>query len=121
MDCPAYGRLSVHARAMLLEVARQLRGDDNGRLLPSRAFMAKRGWKSADTLQTVKAELLAGGFIFETVKGCRTNKASWYAVTWLALDRLPGYDAGAAELFERGAYSKNLPLCPPCGTNIDLN
>jgi hypothetical protein len=65
-----------------------------------------------------KHELLENGFIFMTVMGRRPNKASWYAVTWRSLDRLTGYDAGAEQLFERGAYRKprpvkNASLTPP--------
>lgn len=97
VDSPAYACLSHPARSLLLEFARQFVRDNNGRLLASSAHLAKRGWKSADVITRAKRELLAAGFIFETVKGQRPNKASWYAVTWRALDRLPGYDAGAAE------------------------
>ena len=121
LDCPAYARLSMHARALLLEVARQFVRDNNGRLLLSRAYMATRGWRSMDMLNKCKAELLEAGFIFQTVQGHRPNKASWYAVTWRALDKLPGYDAGAELCFERGAYQKAAPLKnaslrPPRGT-----
>lgn len=121
LDCAGYSRLSMHARALLLEVARQFVRDNNGRLLLSRAFMEKRGWKSSDMLMKAKKELLEGGFIFETVKGQRPNKASWYAVTWQALDRIPGYDPGATECFRRGAYrdppgAQNTGLCPSHGT-----
>jgi len=121
LDCPAYTRLSMHARALLLEVARQFVRDNNGRLLLSRAHMQTRGWKSADMLSKAKRELLEAGFIYETVKGQRPNKASWYAVTWRMLDRHPGYDMGAVEGFVRGAYrnssaSKNTTLSPSHGT-----
>ena len=110
MDCPAYARLSHPARGLLFELARQFVRDNNGRLLASGAYLAKRGWKSADVITRAKRELLDAGFIFETVKGHRPNRASWYAVTWRALDKLPGYDAGAALCFERGAYQKPAPL-----------
>ncbi|MBA4264380.1 MAG: hypothetical protein C0453_04800 [Comamonadaceae bacterium] len=110
LDSPAYRRLSMHARALLLEVSRQFVRDNNGRLLLSRAYMATRGWKSADMLDKAKRELLEGGFIFQTVQGHRPNKASWYALTWQTLDRLPGFDPGAVETFERGAYRKGAPL-----------
>ena len=121
LDCPAYARLSMHARALLLEVARQYGGDDNGRLLISRAYMKKRGWKSADMLTKAKRELTDGGFIFQTVMGHRPNKASWYAITWQSLNKLTGYDAGAVQCFERSAYRKSQPLIrtvliPPHGT-----
>lgn len=104
VDSPAYQALSSHARCLLIEVARQFVRDNNGKLLLSRAYMANRGWKSVDMLTKAKRELIAAGFIYETAKGQRPNKASWYAVTWRALDRNPGYDAGAVEGFVRGAY-----------------
>lgn len=121
LDCPAYGRLSAYARALLFEVARQFVRDNNGRMLLSRAYMSTRGWRSNDMLNKCKAELIEGGFIFQTVMGHRPNKASWYAVTWRTLDKLPGYDAGTDQLFKRGAYQQNMPLkikvlTPPHGT-----
>lgn len=125
LDSPSYFRLSMHARALLLEVARQFTRDNNGWLLLSRAYMAGRGWNSTDMLTKAKRELLDAGFIFETVKGQRPNKAARYAVTWRALDRHPGYDVGSMEGFQRGAYrhgvpaqdaAKITPLVPPHGT-----
>lgn len=104
VDSPAYQALSVHGRALLVEMARQMRGDNNGALLCSRAYMAPRGWTSSDMLTKAKRELLAAGFLHETVIGQRPNKASWYAVTWQGLDRLNGFDQGAAETFRRSAY-----------------
>lgn len=120
LDCPAYARLSHPAKGLLFEVARQFVRDNNGRMLLSRAYLSTRGWKSADTITNAKRELLEGGFIFQTVMGHRPNKASWYAVTWRALDKLTGYDAGMALLFERGAYQRSTPfirtsLIPPAG------
>jgi len=69
-----------------------------------------------------KRELLAAELIFETVKGQRPNRASWYAVTWRILDKLPGYDLGVEKAFKRGAYRnvtpiKNASLRPPRGTD----
>ena len=121
IDCLAYASLSLAAKSLLIEVARQFVRNNNGRLLISRAYMAKRGWKSADTITKAKRQLLEGGFIYETVMGHRPNKASWYAVTWLGLDKIPGYDEGAFEGFKRSAYLrasplKNTSLRPPAGT-----
>jgi len=110
LDCPAYARLSHPARSLLIEFARQIASDNNGRLLASGAYLAKRGWNSDDVIARAKRQLLEEGFIFETVKGHRPNRASWYAVTWRTLDKLPGYDAGVESCFERGAYHKNQAL-----------
>lgn len=106
LESHAYLNLSHPAKALLLEFALQFHGDDNGRLLCSAKHLRKRGWKSSDVINRAKQELLAAGFIHETVKGHRPNKASWYAVTWQTLDRLQGYDEGTAQTFERGAYRK---------------
>jgi hypothetical protein len=115
LESPAYLRLKHPARALLLEFALQYRGDDNGRLLCSEAHLKKRGWKSNGVITRAKRELLEAGFIHETVKGQRPNKASWYAVTWITLDRLTGYDPDAAKTFERGAYRKINGLTPSHG------
>jgi hypothetical protein len=93
-----------------MEIARQYVRDNNGRLLASRAYLAKRGWNSNDVILRAKQELLEAGFICEMVKGHRPNKASWYAITWQSLDRLQGFDPGAAAAFERGAYRKTPPI-----------
>ena len=114
MDCPAYAHLSHPAKALLFELARQFVRDNNGRMLLSRVHMAKRGWKSADVIDRAKRELLEAGFIFQTVMGHRPNKASWFAVTWRALNKLPGYDACAEKCFERGAYQKGVPIKNVC-------
>lgn len=106
LDCPAYARLSHPARSLLMEFARQIGKDNNGRLLASGAYLSKRGWKSDDVIDRAKKDLLAKGFIFQTVQGQRPNKASWFAVTWFALTPSPAYDPGVLVAFERGAYRK---------------
>ena len=104
LDSPAYQALSHPGKALLMEFARQYVRDNNGRLLASMAYLKGRGWSSNSLLTRTKKELIDAGFIHETAKGQRPNKASWYAVTWRVLDKHPGYDAGAAEGFVRGAY-----------------
>jgi hypothetical protein len=104
LDCANYRALGYAARSLLVELARQLSGSNNGRLLLTRAFLAERGWTSHRVIERARDELLCHGFIYETCKGQRPNKASWYAVTWCVLDRHDGFDVGASELFKRGAY-----------------
>ena len=112
LDSEAYKRLSHPAKCLLIDIASQLRGGNNGRLLASFAHLRQRGWNSADVISRAKAKLLMEGFIHETVKGCRPNKASWYAVTWIHLDKLKGYDYGAEGSFVRSAYAKPTSLNP---------
>lgn len=117
LDSAAYARLSGSAVRLLVEIGRQYVRDNNGRLLTSMARLSKRGWTSADTVTRASRELEAAGFIHQTVKGHRPNRASWWAVTWQTLDRIPGYDAGVAETFRRGAYrsDENAALIPKTG------
>lgn len=110
IDCASYQALSHHAKSLLFEVARQFIRDNNGRLLMSLRYMRTRGWNSSSMLHKAKKELIDGGFIFETVKGYRPNKASWYALTWMRLDKLNGYDEGASLCFERSAYRWKNPF-----------
>lgn len=120
LDSQAYLGLSHPARSLLLEIARQDTRSSNGRLLLSSKHLAKRGWKSNDTISRAKSELLQAGLIYETVKGHRPNKASWYAVTWFKLYPHPGFDVGALEGFRLGAYMdlnlKNTGLKPSGGS-----
>lgn len=121
IDSPAYMKLSPHAKCLLIDVARQFVRDNNGRLLLSMRHLKTRGWNSCSMVSKAKKELLDGGFLFETVKGHRPNKASWYAITWQTLDKLNGYDSGAELCFRRGAYAqipicKNTSLSPSQGT-----
>lgn len=115
LNSAAFISLSHPAKALLLEFALQNRDDNNGRLLCSMRHLRLRGWRSADVVTRAKRELLDAGFIYETVKGHRPNKASWYAVTWYGLARIHGYDHGAFSGFERGAYRKNQSLIPIAG------
>lgn len=108
LDSAVNHRLSFSARALLLDIARQIDtrgGVSNGKLLCSWPHMEKRGWKSPVTLDKAKDELLAAGFIHETHKGGLRNGASWFAVTWYNLHPADGFDAGAVESFPRGAYN----------------
>lgn len=110
LDSPAYQSLSHPARGLLMEFARQYVRDNNGRLLASVAYLKTRGWKSCSVIDRAKKELIEAGFIYETAKGQRPSKASWYAVTWATLDHINGFDPGARDGFQRGAYRTKTAL-----------
>lgn len=113
----AFRDLSHAAKALLIEIAVQYMGSNNGQLLASQSKLMPRGWKSADTLHRAKRELLEAGFIFETVKGGRPNKASWYAVTWWRLNSHPKFDFGVELEYRRTAAAPHsgTSLTPPDG------
>jgi hypothetical protein len=118
LESSAYIGLSHPAKALLLDIAWQYRGRNNGCLLTSLKFLKLRGWKSADVVDRAKSQLIGSKLIYQTVQGHRPNKASWYAITWHALDANDRYDYGAAAGFKRGAYRdlKINVLSPSGGT-----
>ena len=112
IDSQAYQSLSYPAVALLIELARQYVRNNNGRLLLSENYLRPRQWRSKGVIERARRELLDAKLIYQTVQGHRPNKASWYALTWYTLDKLPNYDAGAAEGFRRGMYAMFQPSTP---------
>ncbi len=104
LDSIAYKQATPYAKALLIDMAAQLRGDNNGDLAACWRFMKERGWQSQTTLLKAKRELIARKLIVETRMGARPNKASLYAVTWLALDDCRGKLEIKPQSFPRGAY-----------------
>lgn len=101
----AFLTLSGNAVKLLIDIAQQYNVKNNGALLCSWRYMSeKRGWKSPDTLNRSRAELLDHQLICQTVQGRMPNKASWYAVTWAALDKLDGLEIEPSG-FPRSAYA----------------
>jgi hypothetical protein len=121
LDSKAYLKLSHTSRSLLLELARQVLPDNNGRLLLTSKNLSKRGWRSAGVISRAKRELLEAELIYETVMGYRPNKASWFAVTWKNLSASQDYDVGATKSFVKGAYKKGdhkiTSLIPRSGSN----
>lgn len=93
LDSPAYAKLSWLARALLLEIAGQYTGRNNGDLTAAYAVHKTRGW-ARRSLQRATDELEKGGFIVRTRQGGR-NACNLYGLTWKALDDCGGkLDAG---------------------------
>ncbi|MFY9261856.1 MAG: hypothetical protein WAO71_15295 [Gallionella sp.] len=100
----AYLSLNSHARMLLLDLAAQYRGDNNGDLCAAWKVMHPRGWKSEATLNKAKQDLIASELVVETRKGARPNKCSLFALTFYALDDCGGKLDITAKSFPRGAY-----------------
>jgi hypothetical protein len=108
LHSPAYLAASPHARVLLFDLAVQYQGNNNGDLSGAWSFMVGRGWRSKETLTHAKRELMRLGLIIETRMGARPNKASLYALTWLALDEQPKLEITARE-YQRGLYKLYQP------------
>ncbi|GBG15388.1 TonB-dependent receptor [Novimethylophilus kurashikiensis] len=105
LNSPAYLTLSGNAIKLLYDVAMQYNLTNNGMLLASWRYMSeKRGWTSSEALSKAKAELIAHDLLVQTVQGLRPNKASWYGLTWYALDDIKGLEI-SPQAWPRGAYA----------------
>ena len=112
-ESPAFTALSSFACKLLLELAGQYRGDNNGNLTVAWSIVHKRGWRSKTTLWRVKKELIAAGFIYATRKGHMPSTWELLALTWFPLDVSNKFDPEALACFEAKAYQKNTPLAMP--------
>jgi len=104
LESQAYQSLTGQQIRLLIDIAHQYKGDNNGRLLAAWAYLSdQRGWKSQTTIASGLQALIDRGLIFRTRQGHRPNKTSWYALTWQPLDHHKDMDVGEQAL-PRGAY-----------------
>jgi len=110
LNSPLFLALSPHAIKLLIDVAAQYRGDNNGDLALAWKTMKPRGWRSEATLHKAKRELLDACFLYETRKGRRPNVCSLFALTWPLLDDSDKFDPGAKAGFTRNEFRFKAPL-----------
>jgi len=85
----AWANTSSWGTRLIMDLAAQYRGNNNGDLCMAWSVMKKRGWKSKDTLNRAKKELLSKKWIEVTRQGAR-KVASLYALTFWAIDQCSG-------------------------------
>ncbi len=92
IDSAAFADLNGEAVRLLLIVARQSNGLNNGRLHASHSYCRSRGISSESTLQRAVSSLIAHGFIYRTRSHgidpiTSKNIPAMYACTWLPLTK----------------------------------
>ena len=96
MDSEAWRACSHVAIALLLELARQYNGRNNGDLCAVLSLLKERGWTSSETIHTALKELRHYGLIVLTRQGgllMRTGgrrTPSLYAIAWQPIDPCEG-------------------------------
>ena len=110
LNSPLFMALSPHAVKLMLDLAAQYRGDNNGDLSAAWKLMQPRGWRSEATLHKAKRELLDAGFLYEARKGRRPNVCSLFALTWFVFDDSDKFDPGAKSGFVRNEFRFKAPL-----------
>ena len=81
--------LSTRATKLLIDIAAQYRGNNNGDLSATLSLMRDRGWNSSDQLDKAKKELVAKDVIRVARQG-GLNKCNLYALTWFPIDECKG-------------------------------
>ena len=111
LESPGYRLASHPAKAMLIDIAMQYSGHNNGKLTACAKYLGPLGWTSNGTVLRAVHELQACGLLIETRKGARPNKAAWFALSWLDLDQGQGLDFDPKH-FRRGDYMRPEALAP---------
>jgi|GEM_PF-898550 hypothetical protein len=87
---PDFISLSGHALKLLIDVARQYNGKNNGDLCCAMTVLKGRGWKSNCQLLKAKRELIAKNLLMETRPGGLGIGPTLYAITWQPINECPG-------------------------------
>ncbi|ARO88916.1 hypothetical protein EBAPG3_014705 [Nitrosospira lacus] len=115
LESQVYISLSAHAVKLLIDLSAQFKGLNNGDLCLAWTTMKKRGWKSRDTLNKARRELLDKELIEVSRYGDR-KRAQLYALTFFAIDECGGkLDIKATER-PMSLWRKHEPL-PPLKSN----
>lgn len=85
LDSAQWANLSAFEAKLLIDIAAQYRGNNNGDLCASLTVLKKRGWKSSATLNDALKGLRTKGWIELTRQGGR-HQPSLYAITWCGID-----------------------------------
>jgi hypothetical protein len=112
LDSKAFQEAGYASRCLLMELARQLNGSNNGHLQLTHSWLAPRGWSSDQTIQASKIELQHLGLIQQTRQGGKGIGASRFAVTWLVISNFQGLEIGPQD-FRRSAFMRHPLVAPP--------
>ncbi|GCL61023.1 hypothetical protein AQPW35_01040 [Rubrivivax pictus] len=115
LQSPGWAQAGHTARSLLIDIACQYTGRNNGRLVATLDHLSRQGWKSPAVIGQARQELIACGLLAEVRKGGFPNRAAWHALTWLALDQSDGLDFSprSYETLHRRAYMRPVPYVRP--------
>lgn len=115
LNSVAYKDLSFSARSMLNEILNFHNGINNGSIWMAKEVLKQRGFSKNTSTKALK-ELSSHGFIYMTRRGGNLNGGcSWYAITWLKINRVEGQ---YLDNFTPNAYAKWQPIKKMTGQNL---
>ncbi len=89
LSSDAYRALDGWDVKLLVDIARQFTGFNNGDLSAVWSQLQQQGWNSKGTLHKSLKKLQDVGLILQTRQGGR-NRCSLYAISWRAIDECKG-------------------------------
>lgn len=89
MESPNYAFLDGWDVKLLLELAKQYNGYNNGDLSAPFSIMKNIGWRSSGTLNKATQNLIHYGFIQKARQGGK-NKCNLFALTWEPINECKG-------------------------------
>lgn len=89
LESESYTSLSARSVKLLFDLYGQYRGNNNGDFTAALSVMQKKGWRSKDSLNKARRELLEKGFIIQTRQGWN-RRCNLYGVTFQAIDECKG-------------------------------
>ena len=116
LDHEIFKTLSKRATKLVIDIAAQYRGSNNGDLCATLSLMRKRGWNSSDQLEKAKKELIEKDVILVARQGGR-NKANLYALTWFPINECNGKLDIAATKTPPVNWKSKMPS-PPGGVEV---
>jgi hypothetical protein len=109
-DSLSFAGASDKAKALLLALARQLNGANNGHLQLTTKWLKSKGYTCPSINIKARKELIERGLIVQTKFGGLNMGADLFGVTWLPITNLVGLDI-TMNGFNQGAYK--LCTLPP--------
>lgn len=108
-----FGQLEPWPLKLLLELAMQFRGFNNGDFSATFKTLKPRGWNSSGTLSDAAKDLQRSGFIVKTRQGGK-NRCNLYAVTWWPINDCDGKIECEAEVVPSHSWRAK-KMYPPGG------
>lgn len=93
MDSTSFTQLGGSAVKLLLDIAYQYNGSNNGDFTVAYGYLKTRGWRSKGTISKAVKELTNADLILKTRQGKFQNPnacCDLYAITWQAIDECNG-------------------------------
>lgn len=115
LDHPNYYSLSPRAVKLLIDIAAQYRGTNNGDLCATYSVLKQRGWTSNDQIRKGLNELLERGWLIQSRQGYRPKVASLYAITWEKIDECNGKLDIKSTKVPPNTWRQDPPPKPPQG------